>query len=205
MSSRRGPGLSLALCAGLLGCGSEGSAIDAPGGGGEGSQTIDAPPGSKRVFITAAALTGALGGLAGGDAQCATAATGAALGSGPWKAWLSTTTVDAIDRIAGTGPWFDTKGTLVFANRAQLMSMPATTLWYNEAGVFLASDKIWTGTGFGGTYVAALSGTAPCGEWTSGAMNMQAKVGQVGRSDASWTAQSNTTCDQDSHLICFEQ
>lgn len=186
----------------LIGCGSEGSAVDAPGGG-DGAQTIDAPPGSKRVFITAAESTGALGGPTGGDARCATA--GASLGGGPWKAWLSTTTVNAIDRVTGIGPWFDTKGTVVFANRAQLMTMPSTTLWYDEAGVFLASDKIWTGTGFGGTYLAALTGTAPCAEWTSGMMNAQAKVGQVGRSDAAWTAQSNTTCDQQAHLICFEQ
>lgn len=187
----------------LGGCGSEGSAVDAPGGGGDGPKAIDAPPGSKRVFITASEHTGALGGVAGADATCTTAA--AALGGGPWKAWLSTTTSNAIDRSTGAGPWFDTKGTVAFTGRAQLTTMPATSLWYDEAGVFLASDKIWTGTGFGGTYVAALSGTAPCAEWTSAAMSNQAKVGQVGRSDVAWTAQSNTTCDQMAHLYCFEQ
>lgn len=187
----------------LGGCGSEGSAVDAPGGGGDGPKAVDAPPGSKRVFITASEHTGALGGVAGADATCTTAA--AALGGGPWKAWLSTTTSNAIDRITGAGPWFDTKGTVAFTGRAQLTTMPATSLWYDEAGVFLASDKIWTGTGFGGTYVAALSGTAPCAEWTSAAMSNQAKVGQVGRSDVAWTAQSNTTCDQMAHLYCFEQ
>jgi hypothetical protein len=189
----------------VLGCGSEGSAVDAPGGG-DGSQTIDAPPGAQRVFITNQTFTGALvsgGGLAGGDAACATAAMSGGLG-GTWKAWLSTTTVNAIDRITGTGPWFDVRGTLIFASKASLMTSPATTLWYSESGLFLSSDKIWTGTGYGGTYLAALSGTSPCGEWTSAAMSAQAKVGQVGRSDASWTAQSNTTCDQLSHLICFE-
>lgn len=184
----------------LVGCGSESGAVDAPIIGGDRPQT---PPGSKRVFITAAEQTGALGGLTGGDARCTTAA--ASLGGGPWKAWLSTTTVNAIDRITGTGPWFDTNGAIVFASRAELMARPSRSLGYDEAGVFLASEKIWTGTGAGGTYVAALPGTAPCAEWTSGAMSGQAKVGQVGRPDEAWTAQTNTTCDQMAHLICFEQ
>ncbi len=186
----------------LVGCGSESSSVDAPGGG-DGPRLIDAPPGSKRVFITSAEPTGSLGGLTGADALCTT--TAAPLGGGPWKAWLSTTTVNAIDRITGSGPWFDTTGVVAFASRAQLSTMPAVSLWYDETGDFLSSDKIWTGTGFGGTYLAALTGTTPCAEWTSGAMSGQAKVGQVGRSDAAWTAQSNTTCDQPSHLICFEQ
>lgn len=195
-------GLALWLVA-LAACGSDGNVVDAPPGGGSDALTIDAPPGAKRVFITSATLSGALGGLAGADASCTTLA--AALGGGPWKAWLSTTTVDAIDRIAGAGPWFDTRGAVAFTARAQLSTMPAIALWYDEAGAFLSSDKIWTGTGFGGTYLAALSGTAPCAEWTSAAMSDQAKVGQVGRPDAAWTAQSNTTCDQPAHLYCFEQ
>ena len=172
--------------------------IDAAQGGSD----IDAPPSSKRIFITSQMFQGNLGGLVGADAICTSQATQLA---GSWKAWLSTTTVNAIDRIANVGPWYDTHGTQIFANHAALMSMPSVGLNYDAAGTFLGSHKIWTGTGFGGTYLAALSGSAPCSEWTSSAMNGQAKVGQVGRADVAWTAQSNTTCDQDAHLICIEQ
>ncbi len=189
----------------VLGCGSDGGPRTQDGGPTDGSGSTDAPPGAKRIFITGQTFQGSLGGLPGSDAACNSAAQAAQRG-GTWKAWLSTTTVNAIDRIANVGPWFDMRGTLIFANKSNLTTSPAASLWYSETNTFLASDKIWTGTGFGGTYIAALSGTSPCGEWTSGAMSDQAKVGQVGRSDgAAWTAQSNTTCDQQAHLICVEQ
>jgi len=183
------------------------SASDGPHSS-DSSPSTETGSGAKRVFITRQKYQGNLtagGGLAGGDAACSSAAQGAQLG-GSWVAWLSTTTVDAINRVNDVGPWHDMRGTLVFADKVTLATSPAASLWYDETGAMLASDKIWTGTGYGGTYIAALSGTAPCGEWTSTAMSDQAKVGQVGRSDgAAWTAQSNTTCDQQAHLICFEQ
>ncbi|MBA3454677.1 MAG: hypothetical protein H0T42_16440 [Deltaproteobacteria bacterium] len=162
----------------------------------------DAPPGSKRVFITATQQTGAFGGLAGGDALCTTAA--ATLGGGTWKAWLSTHPVHAIERITGSGPWFDTLGYVVFANREQLMTKPARPIFYDEAGGFLQFGLIWTGTAPGGTYVATPSGP-PCAEWTSAERSAQAKIGLVGARDLTWTAQTNMTCDQQAHLLCFEQ
>jgi hypothetical protein len=198
--------LASVLLLALAACGGgddDPSGLDAASGQDASPTAADAPAGGKRVFITAATFTGNLGGPAGADASCA--AAGAALG-GTWIAWLSTTTDDAIDRVADVGPWYDVEGTRIFADRAALAGSPETGLWYDEAGVFLASDHIWTGTGFGGTYIAALIGEPPCGEWTSGSMADQAKVGQVGRADgAAWTAQSNTTCDQQAHLLCLEQ
>ena len=210
----------------LVGCGSSGGTgpadtglTDAPGAtdgipasdgprASDGPLHVEAGSSAKRIFITHQTFQGALtagGGLAGADAACTSAAQGAQLG-GSWLAWLSTTTVDAIDRVNDVGPWYDLRGSLIFADKANLTTSPAASLWYDETGAMLASDKIWTGTGYGGTYIAALSGTSPCAEWTSAAMSDQAKVGQVGRSDgAAWTAQSNTTCDQQAHLICIEQ
>ncbi|MBA3454678.1 MAG: hypothetical protein H0T42_16445 [Deltaproteobacteria bacterium] len=160
----------------------------------------DAPPGPKRVFITRAAQTGKFGGLAGADRICTTA--GALLGGGPWKAWLSTSTVHAIDRITGTGPWVDTIGHVVFPSRAELMSLPSMPLYYDEAGKFLGVGELWTGTAVGGTYVATPSGP-PCAEWTSRVG--EATLGLAARKDAAWTAQRNEACDRPAHLICFEQ
>ena len=86
------------------------------------------------------------------------------------------------------------------------MTSPETSLAHDELGGWLASDPIWTGTNYGGTYGAALSGTSPCEEWTSSAMAHQAKIGQVLRQDvAAWTAFATTACDQKAHLICIEQ
>lgn len=66
--------------------------------------------GGARVFVTATSYAAkSLGGgasrVAGADGFCANAAAAAGLG-GNWVAWLSTSTVNAIDRVTGTGPWY---------------------------------------------------------------------------------------------------
>jgi hypothetical protein len=53
-----------------------------------------------RTFVTSTLQLGTFGGLAGGDAICQARADAATLG-GTWRAWLSTSTVDARDRIVG--------------------------------------------------------------------------------------------------------
>ena len=56
-----------------------------------------------------------LGGLAGADAHCAALADAAGAGSRTWKAYLSTDSINARDRI-GNGPWHNAEGTLIAAN-----------------------------------------------------------------------------------------
>ena len=53
---------------------------------------------SKIIFITSETYTGNLGGLAGADVECNSLAEAAEL-SGTYKAWLSTPTVSAADRL----------------------------------------------------------------------------------------------------------
>lgn len=139
----------------------------------DGGGVADAPqvkPGARRTFITKETFQGDLGGGSAtgaerGDAACTTAAKAAQLG-GAWKAWLSTSTVDAIDRIAEVGPWYDLAGTLIFADKSGLETSPSSALWLDEHGSGLPSDRIWTGTGFGGTYSPDLGpGSKPCGDW----------------------------------------
>ena len=62
-----------------------------------------------------------LGGLAGADAHCAALADAAGAGSRNWKAYLSTDSVNARDRI-GNGPWHNAEGTLIAANVDELHS-----------------------------------------------------------------------------------
>src|SRR6185369_15935291 len=65
---------------------------------------------------------GNLGGLAGADAICTRIAEAALPGSGAkgWKAFLSTSTVNAIERI-GTGPWYDRNDKLLASDAAGLL------------------------------------------------------------------------------------
>ncbi len=63
--------------------------------------------GPKRIFISSTALTGNLGGLAGADNTCQQLATNAGLG-GNWKAWMSSSTIDARDRLSHSGTLYST-------------------------------------------------------------------------------------------------
>jgi len=170
------------------------------------SSSTGLPAGAKRIFITHATFTGTLangGGLSGADKTCAAAAQAASLG-GAWRAWASTTTVNAIDRIVDVGPWFDLQGTKIFANKDGLKTSPLAGLWLDEHGAGLASDDIWTGTNYGGVF-SNIPTEMACSDWTSASMSDGARIGQVGMGAAAWTAFAATSCDQQAHLICLEQ
>lgn len=56
-----------------------------------------------------------LGGLRGADAHCSTLAEAAGVTGKTWAAYLSTSDVDARDRI-GSGPWVNAKGEVIAEN-----------------------------------------------------------------------------------------
>jgi hypothetical protein len=63
---------------------------------------------------------GDLGGLTGADSICQQIAAGEGFGSKTWRAFISTSAEDAIDRI-GDGPWYDRNGRLVANDPAGLL------------------------------------------------------------------------------------
>lgn len=171
-------------------------------GDGDADADADGDGDSQLVFVTSTTTTGDLDGAVGADDLCDAAASDAGLG-GSFRAWVSTSNEDAIDRVIGVGPWLDVDGATIFGGRTDLAGTPQTGLWLDENGAFVASENVWTGTTFDGTY-DELDGA--CGNWVSGAMEELGAIGQVGRSDGSaWTDFSATTCDQRAHLICFGQ
>jgi hypothetical protein len=62
-----------------------------------------------------------LGGLAGADAHCQKLAEAARISGKTWRAYLSTSTENAKDRI-GNGPWYNAKGEAVAMNLDELHS-----------------------------------------------------------------------------------
>lgn len=110
-------------------------------------------------------------GLAGADKICTTIAESSMPGSGAkgWRAFLSTTTVNAIDRV-GTGPWYDRKGRLVAQNTQGLLStrpMGDNSLINdlpNENGV---PNRAGTGTGMDDNH-DTITGTNTSGKWDGG-------------------------------------
>jgi len=71
-------------------------------------------------FVTSTNPNGGnLGGLAGADGYCEGLAATVGAGGKTWRAYLSTSSVDARDRI-GSGPWYNVNGDRIAANLAEL-------------------------------------------------------------------------------------
>ena len=115
-----------------------------------------------------------LGGLAGADNYCQSLAASAGAGDKVWRAYLSTDTVDARDRI-GNGPWRNALGVVIAANSAELHSVgnnlnkqtavTETGLAVNGRGDTPNLHDILTGSGPDGRAIASTTDTT-CGDWT---------------------------------------
>jgi hypothetical protein len=80
-------------------------------------------PANMSFFVTSSnpGKGGNLGGLAGADAYCQSLAAAVGAGGKTWHAYLSTSTVNAKDRI-GSGPWYNSKGVMIAKDVADLHS-----------------------------------------------------------------------------------
>jgi hypothetical protein len=177
-----------------------GSVADA--GSSEDINTLD--DGTMTFFVTSAGMGngGDLGGLAGADAFCEqlAAAQSANFARRTWRAYLSTSTVSAINRI-GAGPWRNAAGVIVANSLAQLHDPanvaaggPLDATWaINDLTIPLdeTGAQVPSG-GAGGNVHDILTGTltdgtvAPnetCLDWTSGAddPNIDARIGHSNR------------------------
>lgn len=151
-------------------------------------------PANMSFFVTSAnpGKGGDLGGLAGADAHCQSLAAAVGAGGKTWRAYLSTDTVNAKDRI-GSGPWYNVKGELIAQNVADLHSpnnkiTAATAL--TEKGTapnYLGGNPpaplaqplqhdVLTGTNEDGT-----SSGLTCENWTNGGDSATATLGHADR------------------------
>lgn len=157
---------------------------------------------------------GNLGGLAGADAHCQSLAAAVGAGGRTWRAYLSTSSVDARDRI-GDGPWYNFEGELIAADVAELHgdnNIDGETA-LDETGnapSYLVGDPpapardplqhdILTGTNEDGTAAGQT-----CSNWTNGTSAAQAMLGhadRIGRNPGlnSWNAiHASQGCDMQS-------
>ena len=168
----------------------------------------------KRVFVTHTQYIGDLrvegsasDGPTGADRVCATAAQAATLG-GTWRAWLSDSATNAIDRVADVSPWYLIDGkTKVFNNKANLATSPAVAIQMDETGVLVAAtDNVWTGTSTGGTKATTPSldfcRNASGADWADNTLD-----GLVGSASGTttWTSATQVSCNTGAHIYCFEQ
>jgi hypothetical protein len=113
-----------------------------------------------------------LGGLEGADAHCQKLAAAVGAGGKTWRAYLSTSGVNARDRI-GSGPWHNAKGELIAGDVAELHSdankiSKQTALTeaggtVNGRGDTPNTHDILTGSNADGTVATDMT----CGDWTS--------------------------------------
>ncbi len=179
---------------------------------------------SMSFFITSKNIgNGAdLGGLAGADAHCQMLAEAAGAGDRTWRAYMSTSTVNARDRI-GQGPWYNVKGDLIAKDLTDLHDDKndnvRTDNSFTESGGRIpgledeanATHDMLTGTGSDGTLALVQEGLAgiaehesgdpaTCNDWTGG--DGRARVGhfdsQVGEGGTVWNSAHYTLgCSQE--------
>lgn len=138
---------------------------------------------------------GDFGGLEGADAFCKTLATAvsAELGSKTWRAYLSTSAVNARDRI-GPGPWRNAKGVIIANTLADLHSQDMTTgalnaTWpigsntiaLDETGAEVPSSPTTHDILTGSTEAGMAVANSTCMDWTSSATTAKGTVGHSNR------------------------
>lgn len=167
---------------------------------------VPPPPASKTVFVTNARFRGReLGGLAGADALCQTAATAAKLG-GVYKAWLSDSASSPATRFTQhTGTYVLVDKTIVANSWTDLVDGTLVAgIDVNELGAKApANSRAWTGTSETGAAIAAAAANV-CQDWT-GASPVGAVVGSVGDVGATWSSDGTVRCVNQHRLYCFEQ
>ena len=140
-------------------------------------------------------------GLAGADEFCRAKAVAAvpASGSRQWRAYLSTDTVNAKDRI-GAGPWFNRNGVMIAASVAALhdpvMNLIAKETGLDETGAAVPgrTDTPNQHDILTGSTAAGVSSGAHCDNWRSSAeTGTTAQVGHFdrvggGADPTSWNA-----------------
>lgn len=165
--------------------GVDAAAVDAPPG------SVDAPPTTTFSFFissTGGPDGGNFGGITGADEFCRTKAAAAvpAAATKMWRAYLSTATEDARDRI-GTGPWFNQKGVMVATTVANLHDAAAnnlnktTSIDENGATVNGAGDSPNQHDIVTGSTAMGVKTANTCNNWTSNAAT--GVLAQVGHHD----------------------
>ncbi len=156
-----------------------------------------------------------LGGLEGADAHCAALAATVGQGDKSWTAYLSTTGangVNARDRIAGAGPFYNAKGVPVALDVDDLHN--ESDLWekltvVSERGTVINGrgdtpnrHDILTGSDMNGMAVNSDTDTT-CSNWTSNSPDGSALVGHFDRqgggdNPTSWnSAHASRGCSQE--------
>ena len=137
-------------------------------------------------------------GIDAGDAICQSLAETAGLPyPETFKAWLSTDSVDAVDRFTTDGPWRRIDGVPFADDIADLVSgRPFTSLAVSEQGDYL-HVAVFTGTNVDGT-----AHSDNCSNWDS--LSGEAAFGFSSTAWYWWTNASTRNCTNEYPIYCLQ-
>lgn len=156
--------------------------------------TVTATFGSANlIFTTSATHAASMGGLAGADALCQSAAPD----SNTYKAWLAGGTTSAASRLGSARGWVRPDGKPVADTVQDIL---AGRGWYapnlSESGTQLTGlTWTWAGTDSGENVVH------DCANWTRNTGN--ASLGAADGPVVAWRGNSNSGCDLQLRLVCM--
>jgi hypothetical protein len=159
---------------------------------------------NKIIFVTSTAYSnGNLGGLSGADAQCNTLASAASL-TGTFSAWLSTSTVNAKDRVSvgHAGGFVLINSTVIASSFSDLLDGSIQNPINRNESSTVISYNTMTGTSQDGTAHAN-----KCNDWTSSSSSISGEWGAATTpiTNGGWTdIFSNTCATGNAHLYCFQ-
>ncbi len=157
------------------------------------------PPPPLTVFVTSTAHLPSLGSLGAYDAICNDLASGAGL-SGSYVAWLSTSTVDARDRLTEPGPpgFVRVDGAVVATSIADLTDGTIQNpIQLDENGSNVGGALVHTATYPDGTH------NDSCANLTGATFGIS--QGSTSSTDGGWTWSGTTTnCGSQRRFYCFE-
>ena len=176
---------------------------------------------SRRVvFVTSGTFNGDLKtagngstGLNGADKLCQEAvdSDGSIVPSGEYIAWLSTSTMNAKNRLTpliDDGYVLPDRTTIIAANISDLLDgSMLNPINQDEKGATLSDNNGWTGTYFDGTSFTDVSPAETCNDWTtpSGFNGERGIYGNTRLKEMQWTEKGLLPCDNKAHLYCFQQ
>jgi hypothetical protein len=159
----------------------------------------------RLVFVTAEAFISNLGGVAGANDLCQTAAENAGL-PGTYMAWIS----GSVNGPSATFnqwpvPYVKPDGVQVASSFADLTDGTLNSpIDVDQNGATVSADglKVWTNTDTDGTPVF-LAPASNCTVWTG--VGTSGRTGSTAASDSTWTNALNTPCGEEHHLYCVQQ
>jgi Cep192 domain 4 len=152
------------------------------------------------AFVTSTPVPGNFGGQTAADTICTNLAAAANLPSGTYKAWLSTSGLNAVTKMGSARGFIRTDGA-PFAD--QVSDIVAGKIFHalnlNENGGIVDND-VWTGTTNAGATAAKT-----CSDWTSNSGSVGGEVGFSPSGPSDWSdLGGNIACNNVVPLYCFD-